>query len=241
MTPADAKQKLEREGAYWARWEGDFEWITERSIRRDVMSAVPVPRGVTLEVGAGSGMFTRHMDRSQCEAYHVVDLSAPLLERLKGYLPDVEVHVGPAEALPFPDDHFDDIYVFAAVHHFDLEPALKEIWRCLKPGGRFFCFEPNNDHFMRPAMFRIKNNLMFLLPKDFYTEDEQFLHVRQLAEVLGPLGAWDQHSSFLTVLNTLRHTKYLYPVSVFLKAVSLISRSRRVHAWFMYSCRKPRR
>jgi SAM-dependent methyltransferase len=49
-----------------------------------------------------------------------------------------------AEALPYGDEEFDLVVGHAVLHHIpDVELALREVLRVLKPGGRFvFCGEP---------------------------------------------------------------------------------------------------
>lgn len=50
--------------------------------------------------------------------------------------PDVEVQHADAAALPFPDNQFDTANVANAVHSFpDVDGALRDILRVLKPGG----------------------------------------------------------------------------------------------------------
>lgn len=45
------------------------------------------------------------------------------------------------EALEFPDDTFDVVTEYGALHHLDLRKAYGEIARVLKPGGRALCVE----------------------------------------------------------------------------------------------------
>ena len=48
--------------------------------------------------------------------------------------------------LPFPDASFDLIYIQHVLHHIgDVEQALSEVWRCLKPGGILFLVETVED------------------------------------------------------------------------------------------------
>ncbi|MBI2504375.1 MAG: class I SAM-dependent methyltransferase [Candidatus Latescibacteria bacterium] len=47
-----------------------------------------------------------------------------------------------AEALEFPDQRFDLVCGSGILHHLDLERALAELCRVLKPGGRAVFFEP---------------------------------------------------------------------------------------------------
>jgi ubiquinone/menaquinone biosynthesis C-methylase UbiE len=51
---------------------------------------------------------------------------------------NVTFEQGSATALPFPDDHFDGVVTRLSVHHFDTPRlVLAEMFRVLKPGGRF--------------------------------------------------------------------------------------------------------
>jgi SAM-dependent methyltransferase len=56
----------------------------------------------------------------------------------------VEGRVADAETLPYDDDTFDLVCGHAVLHHIpDVEQALREVLRVLKPGGRFvFAGEP---------------------------------------------------------------------------------------------------
>ncbi len=47
-----------------------------------------------------------------------------------------------AEAMSFPDDHFDLIYGSSILHHLDVGAASREIARVLRPGGRAVFLEP---------------------------------------------------------------------------------------------------
>ena len=50
----------------------------------------------------------------------------------------------PAEAIPFPDDTFDFVICRSLLHHLEI-PAkgLAEMYRVLKPGGKWVAWEPN--------------------------------------------------------------------------------------------------
>lgn len=49
---------------------------------------------------------------------------------------------GDAQALPFPDDHFDAYTIAFGIRNVtDIDKALAEARRVLKPGGRFLCLE----------------------------------------------------------------------------------------------------
>ena len=68
---------------------------------------------------------------------------------------DVDGRVADAERIPYDDDTFDLVVGHAVLHHIpDVELALREVLRVLKPGGRFvFAGEPTpiGDWYARRA------------------------------------------------------------------------------------------
>ena len=59
-------------------------------------------------------------------------------------LSNAEFLVCDAHSLPFSDNQFDAIIVNSLLHHLDLEVALTEIYRVLKPSGLLIMREPLN-------------------------------------------------------------------------------------------------
>jgi ubiquinone/menaquinone biosynthesis C-methylase UbiE len=53
---------------------------------------------------------------------------------------------GDAHAMPFPNTSFDIVIGRGILHHLDLDVALKEIRRVLRPGGKAIFVEPLNDN-----------------------------------------------------------------------------------------------
>ncbi len=95
--------------------------------------AGPRPLSV-LEVGAGTGKLTRHLVALGHDV-HATDPDEAMLAVLAASLPDVRVSQAPAEDLPVPDRSVDLVVGAQCFHWFDLERALPEIARVLKPGG----------------------------------------------------------------------------------------------------------
>ncbi len=107
------------------------------------------PYGSALELGCGTGFFLLNLKLAGVlEQGHVTDLSPGMVEVAQrnaaalGF--DVEGRVADAESIPYPDDSFDLVVGHAVLHHIpDVELALREVLRVLKPGGRFvFAGEP---------------------------------------------------------------------------------------------------
>ncbi|MFN3707246.1 class I SAM-dependent methyltransferase [Microcella sp.] len=95
----------------------------------------PVPLKRALDVGAGTGKFTRLLvDRARTVV--AVDPSASMLRELAKNLPSVDCRSGSAEDLPIEDEVFDLITVAQAFHWFDADAACAEFRRVLIPGGR---------------------------------------------------------------------------------------------------------
>ena len=107
------------------------------------------PYGDVLELGCGTGFFLLNLKLAGVvEHGHVTDLSPGMVEVARrnasrlGF--EVEGRVADAERIPYDDGTFDLVVGHAVLHHIpDVEQALREVLRVLRPGGRFvFAGEP---------------------------------------------------------------------------------------------------
>lgn len=109
------------------------------------------PYPSALELGCGTGFFLLNLKLAGAlDEGHVTDLSPGMVEVAKrngshlGF--ELEGRVADAETLPYPDESFDLVIGHAVLHHIpDLDQAMREVLRVLKPGGRFvFAGEPTD-------------------------------------------------------------------------------------------------
>jgi len=107
------------------------------------------PYAKALEIGCGTGFFLLNLRQAGVlDGGHVTDISPGMVEaavrnadRLGA---PVEGRVADAESIPYDDDTFDLVVGHAVLHHIpDVQLAIAEALRVLRPGGRFvFAGEP---------------------------------------------------------------------------------------------------
>jgi ubiquinone/menaquinone biosynthesis C-methylase UbiE len=107
------------------------------------------PYGHALELGCGTGFFLLNlMQAGVAESGSVTDLSpgmvAAALRNAEHLGLPVDGKVSDAETIAYADETFDLVVGHAVLHHIpDVEQALREVLRVLRPGGRFvFAGEP---------------------------------------------------------------------------------------------------
>lgn len=109
-----------------------------------------------LDIAGGTGDLTREFSKKVGKQGHVVlaDINENMLrhgrEKLidQGIVGNVLYVQADAEALPFPDNHFDCITIaFGLRNVTDKLAALKSMYRVLKPGGKCLILE-----FSKPAL-----------------------------------------------------------------------------------------
>jgi ubiquinone/menaquinone biosynthesis C-methylase UbiE len=123
----------------WARSFGSVAEAYDRgrpSYPREAATWLVGTQPVTvLELGAGTGKLTEQLVALGHDV-HATDPDPEMLGILGRHLPDVRTTVASAEEIPLPDRSVDVVVSAQAFHWFDLDRALPEIARVLKPGGR---------------------------------------------------------------------------------------------------------
>ena len=129
-------------GEIW-NWEspaGKLRWAR----RVKMLSSHLEPGMRVLELGCGTGYFTRELARSGAEIV-AIDVSPELLEiaSVNCLMSNVRYEIQNACALSYPDAVFDSVVGSSVLHHLEIREALRETYRVLKPGGTIYFTEPN--------------------------------------------------------------------------------------------------
>ena len=173
--------------SYW------FVYETVRSHFRDKQQRL-------LDFGCGSGVASARYARIGYRVYgfDISDNNVALAaERARKYRFDDRTHfeVQAAENLGYEDDFFDVVAGIDIVHHVDVEPAMRQVYRVLKPGG----LAVFREWIEVPVFEPIRNSALVrrFFPKDMSleehrTHDERKLHSGDVAIIRNVFGNCEQ-------------------------------------------------
>ena len=101
-----------------------------------------------LDAGCGKGRFARILLERYPEAQlHAMDLAEAMLRCVPA---GIAPSAGSLTALPFASEKFDYAYATESLEHaVDIEIAVAELCRVLKPGGRLVIIDKNAEHWGR--------------------------------------------------------------------------------------------
>jgi ubiquinone/menaquinone biosynthesis C-methylase UbiE len=133
--------------------------------RQVILQALELRRGEhVLDVGSGPGFLCAEMAEvvGPSGRVHGIDISESMVsisQRRCASLSHVELRVGDATQLPFPDADF-DVAVSTQVYEYlsdgDLTAALTELHRVLRPGGRALILDTDGDSMVWHATDRAR-------------------------------------------------------------------------------------
>ncbi|HEY9663140.1 MAG TPA: class I SAM-dependent methyltransferase [Allocoleopsis sp.] len=123
-----------------------LDWVMSDALftqyRQQVLATV---EGEVLEIGFGTGLNLAHYPASICQITTVdpnPGMQAIAKKRIRASAIDVNYQVLNSESLPMPDHTFDSVVsTWTLCSIANVEQALREIYRVLKPNGKFFFIE----------------------------------------------------------------------------------------------------
>jgi len=208
-------------GEVW-NWEspaGKLRWA-----RRVKMVSGHLKPGMTiLELGCGTGYFTHELAGSGADIV-AIDISPELLEiaRAKRSGPNIRYEIKDACALTYADAMFDSVVGSSILHHLEIEEALREVYRVLKPSGTIYFTEPN----MLNPQIAIQKNIPWIKRRLGDSPDETAFFRWPLRRLLKQTGYRDVQIDpfdFLHPKITVRLIDYLGALGHFLENVPVIS------------------
>lgn len=161
-----------------------------------------------LDVGCGRGEILRHTAALGADAYGMdyatvaVNMSQKVIEGVNGVVPGrTSVAQADAKHLPYPTASFDRVLMFDVVEHlypWELNAALKEVHRVLKPNGIFIVHTAPNvwyDRYAYPVVRAFRRAMgqganYPKNPRNFLVAVNEHVHVNE--------------QSMLSMWNTLR-------------------------------------
>ena len=146
------------------------------AITHDLMSACNGKE--SLEIGSGSWASWIDFSRYHPNKLVAINISRKELQSGIDYYemltPDflIDFRIMDAHSLEFPDFSFDFVYGASILHHLDIDVAIKEIWRVLKPQGAIL--------FLEPLIYNPIAKVVRFLTPNYRTLDEKPLGYHEL-------------------------------------------------------------
>ena len=189
----DIEKEVEFFDRFEAEW-GEYDVLAESAYTRILDELArrlhPHPGMACIDLGCGTGAFTRRLRRFEL-ALTGVDISPRSIARAR-QLGGATFVVGDVCHTTASSASFDFAVMSGVLHHLPAArtrvASLREAHRLLRPGGRFFSYDPNGRS---PSMFLYRDPRSPLYSPAGKTENEILLTKAQLAGELAAAGLTD--------------------------------------------------
>ena len=115
-----------------------------------IAQAINLSEGSFLDVGCGPGWLCLHVAAGRLDIDAIgIDHSARMVEaarRNKASRLNITIREMSANEIKFPEATFDAAAAVQSAHHWEnTDRILREVFRVLKPGGRFYLYEADRE------------------------------------------------------------------------------------------------
>lgn len=116
------------------KYNHSSNWVEDQALIRRIfeLSGAGADSNV-LDIATGTGLIAREF-YGKVKKVTGLDISPDMAKHAQGCMD--EIVFAPVEQLPFPDNSFDAIVCRQGLQFAELDKAIPEIYRVLKPGGR---------------------------------------------------------------------------------------------------------
>ncbi len=125
-----------------------YEKVFPLKFSEDIIKRAGLPvDGMLLDAGGGTGRVSKALQESVSNVV-LLDFSLDMLLQAKDNQKLLLLN-STTETIPFPEQQFQVRSLIDAFHHvLSQEKTLEELWRVLKPGGKFIIIEPDFNLFV---------------------------------------------------------------------------------------------
>lgn len=173
-----------------------------------------------LEIAAGTGIVTRHLrnllpKEAQLTAIDISDSMMDVARQKFAANEHVVFQNADATALPFADDSFDSVVCQFGIMFFDREKGFREVYRTLKPGGRYLFRVWDSERYnpFASLSFEVLKQYFPVNPPQFLFDPVSCHQIDPLKEQLIAIG-FDP-----IVISVQRHVYDIVDVEVFARAL----------------------
>lgn len=148
---ADLRERIRRSFEESANDEEHFPSTIDpriQHVRVLVETLRAIDTGRILDAGCGKGRFARVLkEEIPGSTIHALDIALAMLRHVGAPLIPC---AGSLTSLPYASESFEGLYATESLEHaVDIEGAVAELCRVVKPGGRIVIIDKNRDHWGR--------------------------------------------------------------------------------------------
>jgi anaerobic magnesium-protoporphyrin IX monomethyl ester cyclase len=169
------------------KYNQSSNWVNDQKLLGDMFRSANISGNeVVLDIATGTGMVAKQFS-GKVKKLIGLDISMEMADQAKPYLD--ELIIASAENIPLPESSIDVIVCRQGLQFVDLELAIPEFMRVLKPGGRVVFSHLNAyGHYDRADAFKIQElrnpaRVNFFIPADLESVLEFYgMKVRSVAQ-----------------------------------------------------------